>query len=301
MERPSRTTLMLIAGVAALLLLILAYAATRDTDQDKLGAAPSDSVEADPDLTKNCSGQLVYDQIKRALFRQAARARAGESGSYERIAQAASVRMENPVAEGQDEAGVVVDCAGSLSIDLPPGITTVAGRHYLMSDVYYGVDPGSGGAARKVVQLRNANALIDSLATLTLGAPRSPPPPVREMPAPVEQDEALEPVAPIDPVRPSPPPAASALPSYDCTRARTRSEKAVCADPALASLDRAMASEYRRALEASSPAQAANLRQTRDRFLAYRDNCPNSACIAESYTGRIREIRDISAGRWRPR
>jgi uncharacterized protein len=38
------------------------------------------------------------------------------------------------------------------------------------------------------------------------------------------------------------------------------------------------------------------LQRSRDRFLAYRDQCPSSACIAETYRGRIREIRDIASG-----
>ena len=74
----------------------------------------------------------------------------------------------------------------------------------------------------------------------------------------------------------------------------------VCADPGLASLDRSMAAEYSRAMGQVSPAQQGLLRQTRDRFLAYRDNCPNAACIAGAYNDRVREIRDIAAGRWSP-
>jgi uncharacterized protein len=58
-----------------------------------------------------------------------------------------------------------------------------------------------------------------------------------------------------------------------------------------------MAAEYGRALAASSPVKAATLRQTRERFLTYRDRCPTNACIADAYTGRIREIRDIMTGR----
>ena len=39
---------------------------------------------------------------------------------------------------------------------------------------------------------------------------------------------------------------------------------------------------------------------TRDRFLAYRDRCPNRQCIADAYVGRMREIRDIMEGRLTP-
>jgi hypothetical protein len=42
------------------------------------------------------------------------------------------------------------------------------------------------------------------------------------------------------------------------------------------------------------------LERTRGRFLAYRERCGSDACIADAYRGRIREIRDIMAGRWHP-
>jgi len=41
----------------------------------------------------------------------------------------------------------------------------------------------------------------------------------------------------------------------------------------------------------------AELRRTRDRFLAYRERCGSEACVAEAYDGRMQEIRDIMAAR----
>lgn len=297
MERPNNTTLALLGGVAALLILLALFAASRNMEQDKLGDSASFSAADNPDLNRACSGQAIYDQIKRALFRQAAQVRGKDAPAYEQLAVAASVRMENAVAEGQ--SGELVDCSGSLSIDLPPGVATVAGRHMLMSDIYYGVALSPGGG-KQVVQLRNANMLVDSLATLTLIVPPTAP-----MPQPIAEvpmnDLGIDQTPPsVDPAAPALAPSGIARPSVDCANARSRSEQAVCADPGLASLDRAMAAEYSRALAASTPVQAATLRQTRERFLAYRDRCPNSSCITDAYTGRIREIRDIMAGRPQP-
>ena len=294
MEKPNKHTMILFGGVAALLLLLGLFLATRDSDQDVLGDSASYLPADNPDLNKTCSGQPVYDQIKRALFRQAAQARGNSKDEYEKLATAASVRMENPVAEGQ--SGMIVDCAGSLFIDLPPGIATVAGRHMLMTDVYYGV-AAAGGGPRKVVQLRNAGGLIETLATLVLVPQQAAPPPIPPSAEPPVDDLAALPPANGEP---APAPTGRAQPSFDCAQARSRGEQAVCADPGLAQLDRAMAAEYQRALSASTPEQAAALRQTRDRFLGYRDRCPTSACIADSYNGRIREIRDIVSGRWQP-
>ena len=61
-----------------------------------------------------------------------------------------------------------------------------------------------------------------------------------------------------------------------------------------------MASQYQRAVSQVPPDRQALLRQTRDRFLGFRDSCGSDACIADAYRGRMREISDIVAGRWQP-
>ena len=112
--------------------------------------------------------------------------------------------------------------------------------------------------------------------------------------------------APADPIAPLPDSdaadaaAAPGNPSFDCQRARTRSEIAVCNDPALGALDRSMSLQYRNAVANADPATDRLLRQTRDRFLGYRDQCRDNRCISNTYRGRMREIDDIMNGRWRP-
>jgi uncharacterized protein len=61
-----------------------------------------------------------------------------------------------------------------------------------------------------------------------------------------------------------------------------------------------MAAQYGRAIANALPDQRDVLRETARRFYAYRDRCPNRQCIADAYVGRMREIRDITEGRWQP-
>lgn len=301
MERPSNTNLMLLAGTALFLAVIAYFTFAGGKDPDVLGDT-STFAQADDSLDQACTGRALYDQVKVLLFEQAAVMRGKDQDAFRQIAASASVRLENPAGEGKDEASGIVSCSGSLAIDLPPGVATAAGRNRVMSDIAYGVMPAE--RAGKVVDLRNADALVTALSSLTLNlAPSAPLP--SEAPAnvaaPVDPADPLAPVAlppTLPPAQPQPP--LTARPSYDCAKARSQSERMVCADPRLAGLDRAMAAEYVRAVRSVAPAQQTLLRQTRDRFLVYRDNCPNSACIAGAYSDRIREIRDIAAGRWVP-
>ncbi len=294
-----RTITALLAGLAVLLVIVSTIAAIRSSSEDRLGDA-SDLQAVDSDLNAMCDGQPLYEQIKRALFRQASAVRANDSERYADISRSASVRMENPAGESRDAASGMVNCAGSLSLDLPPGITTAAGRRLLMMDIYYVVDPAGGGSGR-VVQLRGANTLVDQLASLNLSAP-VPAPVVIAPQAPAPDDLAPLPDADLggkeDGSAQRMPLPAAAKPSFDCANARSRGETMVCADPGLAELDRAMAAEFQRAMSAASPQQANALRQSRSRFLGYRDTCGDAVCVRQTYLGRIREIRDIMASRF---
>ena len=79
--------------------------------------------------------QATYDLIKRELFRRAAQLRGSDQAAFDKLAAFAVVRMENPVMESEDSATGAVNCSGSLSLDLPPGVAAVGGRRTLMSDV----------------------------------------------------------------------------------------------------------------------------------------------------------------------
>jgi hypothetical protein len=292
------TTILLIGGLV-LVVLIVAYFATRgNTDEDKL----TNRVEATAtpaNREKICASSATYDLIKRELFRRAAQLRGNDQAAYDQLSAVAVLRMENPVMESEDTSTGAVNCSGSLSLDLPPGVVAVGGRTTLMSDVDYTVQPAADGSGN-VVLLKNADAIIAPLATLARTSQPAAQSTENEV-APEESDNQSEPATEAPPS--APPQAAqqpSARPSFDCANAHTRGEAAVCSDSGLAALDRNMAAEYGQAFSVASPDQRDLLRQTARRFYAYRDRCPDRQCIAAAYNGRIREIRDIIQGRWQP-
>ena len=306
-----------LVGALALLVAVVGYFATRgNSDQDKLTNSVAIKSGAPASREKLCASSTTYDLIKRELFRRAAQVRGSDQATFDRLSAYAVVRMENPVMESQDGASGAVNCSGSLSLDLPPGVAVIGGRRTLTSDVDYTVTTAADGSG-PVVLLRNADAIITPLATLArvnepvsqppqevpvsngavvegspaAQAPPQPAPPVAAPPPPVARP--VSPPAPISPPRPL-----SARPSFNCANARRPGENAVCGNAGLAALDRQMAAEYGRAFSVASPEQRAILRSTAHRFYDYRDRCSSNACIGDAYTGRLREIRDIMAGTW---
>jgi hypothetical protein len=301
-RRLNWTTIALIGGLL-LLVLVIAYFATRgNSDQDKLTNANVTASTA-ASHEKACASKQTYDLIKRELFKRAAQLRGGEQAAYDQLSGYSVARMENPVMEREDRTTGAVHCTGSLSLDLPPGVAVVGGRRTLVAGLDYTVQQAADGSG-PVVLLSNADAIIAPLATLVrVGQPAPAPTP----PAGTNEVETPAIVAPAPAV---PPPAASPVPtpsrpvggqpSFNCANSRTRSEIAVCGDSGLATLDRNTAAQYGRAVAGGSAEQRDLLRETHGRFLRYRDRCPDRQCMAAAYAGRMREIRDIVEGRWQP-
>ena len=289
----NRTTWILLGGLALLLLIIIGFSLRDAGNQDRLDDGTATGLPDVEGSAAGCSGTRVRAGLKSALFAEAAASRPSDAAGFQQISAAAVVRMENAALES-DEAGSL-DCTASVAIDLPPGIVA-AGRRNLMGNVDYSVDDGGE------VTVRSAAGLITALSSLerSNGAISQPLGTDPLAAAPAVPEPAIELGEPLEPEAVEPPPSTAARPSFNCANARTRGERAVCSDPGLAALDRQMAARYQSAVRASSPDRQALLRQTRDRFLGFRDSCPDSSCIAGAYRDRMREISDIVAGRWQP-
>ena len=309
MRRLNPTAIALLAGAVVLLLIIYVFTGATRTNSDKLTDAQVAAQADATDPEKRCGSQKTYDLIKRELFRRAAELRGSDQAAFDRLAAYSVVRMDAPMLRSHDEDVGTITCAGSLALDLPPGVAVVGGRRTLTVNIGYAIQPAADGSG-DVLTLSNADAIITPLATLArVGTPAGEPlntetpansalPPLTAEPARPTQ---RPPTAPPQDVGPPRPPAATASPSFNCRSARTRGEIAVCSDSGLASLDRQMAAQFSTAMAQGDARQRSLLQRTRNDFLRYRDNCPTNACIAETYRGRIREIRDISSGRWRGR
>lgn len=298
MRRLNPHLLVALAGIVVLLTLLAYVASTRNPDQDKLKDSQVTTTQPAA-LEKRCASSATYDLIKRELFRRAAQVRGSDQAAYDRLAAYAVVRVENPVVESDDKDTGAVNCSGSLSLDLPPGVTVAGGRHTLMSDIDYTAQPAADGSGN-VVLLRNADAIVTPLATLARVSQPVPTPaePAETNAVAAENSPLAAPVVEPAPVAPSRP--VSSRPSLDCSRARTRGEVAVCSDAGLVALDHNMYAQFGRAIATASPEEQALLRRTGDRFIGYRDRCPDNRCIGNAYVGRMREIRDIMEGRWQP-
>lgn len=310
MNSPKPMTIAAIAAGIALLLIAAVLLLRGGDNPDRLSDEESEAAAVESPAER-CSSQRTYDSIKRELFRQAARMRGSDQAAFDAISAHASVRMERPVVRAHDDGLGTLGCSGLLQLDLPPGVAVVGGRRSLSAEINYVIQTAADGNG-EVVMLDGADAIVVPLATLARIAEAAPAedlqPPVdgaeqldELAPLPENPGQAPEPAEPPAPPEPQPAPSVTANPSFDCGAARSRSEIAVCRSESLAALDRRMASQFNQAVSEAGPRQRALLLRTRDSFLRFRDQCPNDSCIAETYRGRMREIRDIMAGEWQPR
>jgi hypothetical protein len=307
-ERKRRTIWVIVALVAAIAAGVLLASSVWDSrwsdNENAVGNELAGAAAPDPEAL--CAAQATYDAIRRELFRRAAQVRGSDQQAYTRLADFALLRVSGPVVRDFNDQLGSVTCSGTANLDLPPGVSVAGGRRSLSGDIDYMVQRAADGTGN-VVRLGNADVIVVPLATLSRrGAPATAPlvPPELESPAfdeqqqqpAVEQEQQQPPQQDDEEARSTP---AVANPSFNCDRARTRGEIAVCSDPGLAALDRQMAGQFNAALSRADPEQRALLQRTRGRFLSYRDRCATNQCVAETYRSRMREISDIMAGRWR--
>lgn len=303
---------MRISSFALILCVSLATLACGPRNKDKLEdnelASAEGGTRSSGTGATRCTARTTHDEVKRQLFARAAEIRGSNGDNYERIAGFALIQIDGAAPVSAGAGGALVECRGHATLRLPSGLKVAGGRTTLGGDIGYSVGVGQRGT----VTLGQSDTIAIPLATLTQNRAAPPAP----EPAPASNDfegqpDVREPVrepatAPIDRPRPLPAPLPSpkvsndsARPSFNCNRARTAGERAVCNSDSLAALDRTMAAQYRSAAANGGPNERRLLVQTRDRFLGYRDRCGTEACIANAYRGRMREIDDIMAGRWR--
>ncbi len=305
-------------GLAALLLLAGCGGGKEEPDQAEGSAAGTQTATLD----RACASRETYDRLKELAFDEAARIRGDGAAQLDAIARAAVVRMEDPLVRESDPELGVTTCSGRFILELPPGAENAFdGERRLSADVEYAAQTAADGSGL-VYQLEGAEPIIYRLATVgglaradrrevAAPPPATPrevasatPPAVAPAPSagPPRTAEApprtAAPAARPAPERaPAPRPAsAGARPSFNCGSARSRSERLVCGSGSLASLDRRMSALFYSALAGASPQVRANLRRSRDRFLAFRERCGSEDCIAQAYRDRMDEIEDISRG-----
>lgn len=257
-----------------------------------------------------CASNATNDRLKQVLFDDAIRILNADPVNLDTLATHSSVRIERPTVKSRDEALDVTVCSGKLILQLPPGAERAfAGSRNLQVEVEYAAQAAADGSGM-VYRIKGAEPIVYKLAAFDLrrqdyrasaADPAAPPVIARPASTPtVPTPPPAEPPPPpsAQPREPAPrtetPSTARTYPSFDCRRARTRSERLVCADGDLAALDRAMSSQFNSALSNADRATRAELRRSRDRFLAYRDRCPTVACVEEAYRDRMDEIRDIA-------
>jgi len=80
--------------------------------------------------------------------------------------------------------------------------------------------------------------------------------------------------------------------SFNCAKASTWAEKAICSDPQLSNLDGLLMDSYNKALSGESHGDALKTTQ-REWLKSVRNECKDAACLKQTYTSRIAELKKI--------
>ncbi|MBI4755091.1 MAG: DUF1311 domain-containing protein [Betaproteobacteria bacterium] len=77
--------------------------------------------------------------------------------------------------------------------------------------------------------------------------------------------------------------------SFNCAKATSKAEKAICTDPALSGLDKELAKTYAQARE-KAPDKESLIQAQRTWVKTVRDVCPDTACMVAAYVDRIARL-----------
>jgi uncharacterized protein len=87
--------------------------------------------------------------------------------------------------------------------------------------------------------------------------------------------------------------AAQAAPSFNCARAATYVEIAICGDSELSRLDRILNAEYRAAMDRLNRRGRILLEDEQATWVAFRDQCGEYFCVDDAYRTRIAYLRAV--------
>lgn len=85
--------------------------------------------------------------------------------------------------------------------------------------------------------------------------------------------------------------------SFDCAKAKTDVEKAICGDPVLSSLDEQLNKAYQAAMKSSEAAGDIQAQQ-QQWLIGTRDKCQDKACWQNAYQARIAELTSVADRQW---
>ena len=179
-----------------------------------------------------CGSSRAYAALKGRLFDQAQVSYNGDRANLDTLADYSTLRMEDPIVEGRDEALDLTRCSGHLILDIPPGAERgFGGDRRLQADVRYTAQTAADGSGL-VYQLADAEPVVTRLARFTLTSLAFRPSPAIDHERPdtlplesVEVASALPTPTPVIPApreRPAPKPRATPPSDRDKPRSAPR-------------------------------------------------------------------------------
>lgn len=239
----------------------------------------------------SCTGSTVNVLVKRELFRRAAQRRPEAEAQLRDVEASTVARFAAKEAEG--------GCSGWFSLDVPSDVAVDGGRTNLNADIAFGLTQAR--ASVRLATLNGADRLVQSLASIG-PAPKEPSVvQVEQAVAAVPEPKiARQTAAARVPAFPKPVAVKQAEGSAPCTGLVGRTERMICDNTNLASLDRQVSSYYRQSWTEADEQKRSALLRTRQSFNDRRDGCASPNCMTSAYVSRLRQISEIMAGRAQP-
>lgn len=131
------------------------------------------------DLRAYCSNRALSELIKHELFLQAAR-RAGDWVNLGTVGGYSLLYLNSPTRANAHAMDQSMSCESTISVYLPPGVTTRDGQRRLIAKIDYSIQSAGSGEGATLTHL-TGEPIVDELAML-----------VKESPIGLELDSPLQ-------------------------------------------------------------------------------------------------------------
>lgn len=227
---------------------------------------------------QQCASQTTYDAIKKQVFDNARKKVTTNSKPLTSLQNASAVRMTAPVVTNANAQLQRTECAGQLTLMLPPAAANAFGGSNLLSaSVTYSVQQAADHSGT-VVLVMGADSLSDQLASAT------------DMLAQRKGGDDM--MGGLGGAGGSVTAFAGKTfnPSFDCGGKLTNAMRMICQDEDLAAQDRDLTRLYQAKKAATPKPDLPKLVQAQRDFLKSRDNCPDTECMQNLYSTRSDQL-----------
>lgn len=238
-----------------------------------------DKVSAKFNDSEKCADSSVYETVKNIVFDKVENTNSDNPLKINDWKKSFLTTVNMPALSGVDKQINKVSCTGRLTFTIPQEERKFFnGETELKADITYSIQP-SADKSGNIISVDGVEYIVSDIVEANGRAIGMKTAGIINAQQAAEQAKA-EQIASAG----GPQIAQTYNPSFDCGRSLTNTERMICQDEGLASLDRELSTMFKTKLSSYDNAQKQTLLAIQRKNLSIRAKCPDTSCLYDWYS-----------------